>query len=95
MQRTLGNPFDDSITVDEALCDKPDPRFFPSPAAVSALSRDGDGLHDIHNIGVARQLGYTGGTLESEHTMPDYPLRHWPNWSTQFNAGITEMKHSV
>jgi hypothetical protein len=23
---------------------------------------------------VARQLGYTGSTLESEHTMPDYHL---------------------
>ncbi|MGI4802178.1 MAG: HAD-IA family hydrolase [Janthinobacterium lividum] len=94
MQRTLGNPFDDSVTVDEALCDKPDPRFFAF--ARGRLSRDGHGLHDImhvaqsqyHDIGVARQLGYTvcwierrmgmkgsGGTLESAHTKPDY---HFP-----------------
>jgi putative hydrolase of the HAD superfamily len=26
--RTLGNPFWDSVTVDDALCEKPDPNFF-------------------------------------------------------------------
>ena len=65
MARKLGDPFDDTITVDEALCDKPDPRFFAF--ARGRLSRDGHGLHDIlhvaqsqyHDIGVARRLGYT------------------------------------
>ncbi len=95
MARTLGSPFDDSVTVDEALCDKPDPRFFAFTRG--RLSRDGHGLHDIlhvaqsqyHDIGVARQLGYTvcwierrmgkkgsGGTLDAVHTKPDY---HFPS----------------
>lgn len=95
MSRTLDDPFDDTVTVDEALCDKPDPRYFAF--ARGRLSRDGHGLHDIlhvaqsqyHDIGVARQLGYTvcwierrmgmkgsGGTLESAHTTPDY---HFPS----------------
>jgi hypothetical protein len=47
MQRTLGNPFDDSITVDEALCDKPAPHFFafargrlsPQPSATTETAR--------------------------------------------------------
>src|SRR4051794_12215656 len=39
MARTLEDPFDDSVTVDEALCDKPDPRFFAF--ARGRLSRDG------------------------------------------------------
>jgi hypothetical protein len=43
----------------------------PRPPPTGAF---GDGLHDNHYIGVARQLGYTGSTLESEHTMPDYHL---------------------
>lgn len=63
--RTLGEPFDDSVTVDEALCEKPDGRFFAF--ARGRLSRDGHGLHDIlhvaqsqyHDIGIAREMGYT------------------------------------
>jgi hypothetical protein len=66
-----------------------------SPAAVASKASM-DATADIHYIGVARQLGYTGSTLESEHTIcPTITLRHWPNWSTQFDAGITEMKHWV
>lgn len=65
MARTLGDPFDDIVTVDEALCEKPDPQFFAFTRG--RLSRDGHGLHDIlhvaqsqyHDIGVARRLGYT------------------------------------
>lgn len=112
MQRTLGNPFDDSITVDEALCDKPDPRFFAF--ARGRLSRDGHGLHDIlhvaqsqyHDIGVARQLGYTvcwierrkgmkgsGGTLESAHTVPDYHFGSLAELADAVDAGTIEMKH--
>lgn len=63
--RALGDPFDDTVTVDDALCEKPDGRFFTF--ARGRLSRDGHGLHDIlhvaqsqyHDIGIARELGYT------------------------------------
>jgi putative hydrolase of the HAD superfamily len=65
MSATLGDPFDDRVTSDDALCEKPDPCFFAF--ARGRLSRDGHGLHDIlhvaqsqyHDIGVARRLGYT------------------------------------
>ena len=75
MARTLGSPFDDSVTVDEALCDKPDPRFFAF--ARGRLSRDGHGLHDIlhvaqsqyHDIGVAKRLGYTVCWIERRRGM--------------------------
>ncbi|HYZ61808.1 MAG TPA: HAD-IA family hydrolase [Acetobacteraceae bacterium] len=75
MARTLGDPFDDSVTVDEALCDKPDPRFFAF--ARGRLSRDGHGLHDIlhvaqsqyHDIGVAKRLGYTVCWIERRRGM--------------------------
>lgn len=65
MVRTLGDPFDDTVTVDEALCEKPDPKYFAFTRG--RLSRDGHGLHDIlhvaqsqyHDVGIARELGYT------------------------------------
>ena len=110
MARTLGNPFDDGITVDEALCEKPDPRFFAF--ARGRLSRDGHGLHDIlhvaqsqyHDIGVARQLGYTvcwierrkgmkgtGGTLESAVTQPDYHFTTLAELADAVDAGEVSM----
>jgi putative hydrolase of the HAD superfamily len=64
MARTLSDPFDDGVTVDEAGCEKPDPAFFAF--ARGRLSVLGLGLADIlhvaqsqyHDIGVARRLGY-------------------------------------
>ncbi len=65
MSAALGDPFDDRVTSDDALCEKPDPCFFAF--ARGRLSRDGHGMHDIlhvaqsqyHDIGVARRMGYT------------------------------------
>jgi putative hydrolase of the HAD superfamily len=62
--RTLGNPFWDSVTVDDALCEKPDPNFFGY--ARGRISRSGyvrdEILHvaqsQYHDIGVAKALGY-------------------------------------
>jgi putative hydrolase of the HAD superfamily len=91
MRNVLGDPFHDTVTVDEARCEKPDPVFFGFTRG--RLSRDGYVLEDIlhvaqsqhHDIGVAKQLGYTvcwierrkglkgsGGTLEAKLTKPDY-----------------------
>ncbi|WP_137180862.1 HAD-IA family hydrolase [Roseomonas sp. AR75] len=61
----LGNPFHDTVSVDEALCEKPDPQYFAF--ARGRLSRDGYTRDDIlhvaqsqyHDIGVAKRLGYT------------------------------------
>jgi putative hydrolase of the HAD superfamily len=65
MQKTLGEPFHDTVTVDEARCEKPDPVFFGFTRG--RLSVEGYALEDIlhvaqsqyHDIGVARSLGYT------------------------------------
>jgi putative hydrolase of the HAD superfamily len=62
--RTLGNPFWDSVSVDDALCEKPDPNFFGF--ARGRISRSGfmrdQILHvaqsQYHDIGVAKSLGY-------------------------------------
>jgi len=65
MVPTLGAPFHDTVTADEALCEKPDPQYFAFTRG--RLSRDGFAQADIlhvaqsqyHDIGVATSLGYT------------------------------------
>jgi putative hydrolase of the HAD superfamily len=62
--RTLGNPFWDTVSVDDALCEKPDPNFFGF--ARGRISRSGFTRDQIlhvaqsqyHDIGVAKALGY-------------------------------------
>lgn len=108
---TLGEPFDDSITVDETGCEKPDPSFFTF--TLQRLGRDGHGLHDVmhvaqsqyHDIGVARQLGYTvswierragkadsGGTIDAALTQPDYRFTSLAGLADAFDAGEIRMK---
>jgi len=68
--RTLGNPFWDSISVDDALCEKPDPNFFGF--ARGRISRSGFRRDQIlhvaqsqyHDIRVAKALGYTTCWIE-------------------------------
>jgi putative hydrolase of the HAD superfamily len=61
---TLGQPFHDSVTVDEAQYPKPDPRFFAyNLGRQSAFGyKQQEILHvaqsQYHDIGVARELGY-------------------------------------
>jgi putative hydrolase of the HAD superfamily len=70
MERTLGHPFHDSLSVDDSRCDKPDPVYFGFVRG--RLSRDGILLEDIlhvaqsqyHDIGVAKQLGYATCWIE-------------------------------
>lgn len=68
--RTLGNPFWDSVSVDDALCEKPDPNFFGF--ARGRISRSGFTRDKIlhvaqsqyHDIGIAKALGYTTCWIE-------------------------------
>jgi putative hydrolase of the HAD superfamily len=61
---TLGQPFHDSVTVDDAQYPKPDPRFFSyNLGRQSAFGyKQEEILHvaqsQYHDIGVARELGY-------------------------------------
>jgi len=88
MAKTLGDPFDDSVTVDDALCEKPDPKFFAF--ARGRLSVAGYGLGDIlhvaqsqyHDIGVARSLGYKTCWIQRR--------KHLGGWGgTQVPAEVT------
>lgn len=65
MARTLGDPVHDTVTADEARCEKPDPTFFAFTRG--RLSCDGLALNEMlyvaqsqyHDIGVARAFGRT------------------------------------
>jgi putative hydrolase of the HAD superfamily len=70
MERNLGHPFHDSLSVDDARCEKPDPVYFGFVRG--RLSRDGILLEDIlhvaqsqyNDIGVAKRLGYATCWIE-------------------------------
>lgn len=105
--RTLGRPFDLELSCDDALCEKPDARYFAyARGRIEGLwgYRQPDNLHvaqsQYHDIGIARRLGITtawierrhgmkgsGGTLESEHTTPDYHYRTLAELADAVDAG--------
>ena len=68
--QTLGNPFHDSVTADEARCAKPDPQFFAfNRGRQSALGYKMEEILHVaqsqyHDIGVAKSLGYTTCWIE-------------------------------
>jgi putative hydrolase of the HAD superfamily len=61
---TLGNPFHDSVTADEARCAKPDPQFFAfNRGRQSAVGYKMEEILHVaqsqyHDIGIAKSLGY-------------------------------------
>jgi putative hydrolase of the HAD superfamily len=75
---TLGLPFHDSITVDEAQYPKPDPRFFCyNLGRQSAFGyKQEEILHvaqsQYHDIGVARELGYKVCWIERRKGMKGF-----------------------
>ncbi len=58
-------PFDDSVSCDDALCEKPDPNYFAFTRGRLSIRgfKQADNLHvaqsQYHDIGVARKLGYS------------------------------------
>lgn len=76
--RTLGQPFHDAVTCDEAGTAKPDPRFFDyNRGRQSAFGiRPDEILHvaqsQHHDIGVARDLGYAVCWIERRHDQEGY-----------------------
>ncbi|OIQ72717.1 (S)-2-haloacid dehalogenase 4A [mine drainage metagenome] len=77
-ETTLGRPFDDSVSCDDAKCEKPNPEFFAF--AHSRLSALGftrtDNLHvaqsQYHDIGVANSLGLQTCWIERRHGQPGF-----------------------
>ena len=81
-ERALGNPFDDSVSCDDALCEKPDPLYFAFTRG--RLSTRGfklaDNLHvaqsQYHDIGVAHSLGLATCWIERRFGLPGFGGTH-------------------
>lgn len=105
--RTLDRPFDLELSCDDALCEKPDARYFAYARGRYEGAwgwRQPDNLHvaqsQYHDIGIAKKLGVatcwierrhglkdSGGTIESEHTVPDYHFRTLAELADAVDAG--------
>lgn len=106
-QRTLGSPFDMLLSCDDALCEKPDARYFAYARGRYEGAwgfKQADNLHvaqsQYHDIGISKRLGITtcwierrhglkgsGGTIESEHTVPDYHFHTLAQLADAVEAG--------
>jgi putative hydrolase of the HAD superfamily len=105
--KTLEQPFDLLLSCDDAMCEKPDPRYFAYARGRFEGAwgyKQADNLHvaqsQYHDIGVSKRLGITtcwierrhgqkgsGGTLESEHTRPDYHFHTLAELADAVEAG--------
>jgi putative hydrolase of the HAD superfamily len=67
-----------AVSVDDALCEKPDEKYFAFTRG--RLSRDGFSMGDIlhvaqsqyHDIGVSRDLGMTNCWIQRRHAQKGY-----------------------
>lgn len=86
---TLGNPFDDSATYDDTGVAKPNPQFFAyNRGRQSAFGyKQCDILHvaqsQYHDIGIARELGYTTCWIERRQGLPGWGATPEPTVVTQ------------
>ena len=77
-ERTLGFPFDDTVSSSDALCEKPDPQFFAftrGRLSTRGFQRD-DVLHvaqsQYHDIAPASRLGYRTCWIERRQGKPGF-----------------------
>ena len=74
----MGDPFDDSISSDDTGCDKPNPQFFAYNRGRQAAHgyKFSEILHvaqsQYHDIGVARDLGYSVCWIERRQGMAGF-----------------------
>lgn len=95
---TLGNPFHDAVTCDDAGCTKPDPRFFAYN--LGRQSASGIAQHEIlhvaqsqhHDIGVAQSLGYATAWIERRHGQPGFGATPDPAQMTIPDLRVTSLE---
>ena len=76
-ERALESPFDLALSCDDALCEKPDPRYFAYARGRYEGAwgfRQEHNLHvaqsQYHDIGIARRLGIASCWIERRHAQP-------------------------
>ncbi|MFT3988997.1 HAD-IA family hydrolase [Aestuariivirga sp.] len=96
---TLGNPFHDSVTCDEAGCAKPDPRFFAFNRGRQSVHgfKQSEMLHvaqsQHHDIGVAKAEGYTVCWIERRMGQQGFGGTPAPKVLTQPHYHFPTLKH--
>src|SRR5699024_8454586 len=94
---TLGNPFDDGVTCDETGVAKPNPEYFAyNKGRQEALGyKQRDILHvaqsQYHDIGVARNLGYSVCWIERRHGMEGFGATPDPETVTKPDYHFTTL----
>jgi putative hydrolase of the HAD superfamily len=78
-EKTLDFPFDDTVTCDDALTEKPDPQYFAYARGRYEAKwgyKQQDNLHvaqsQYHDIGIARKLGLKTCWIERRHAQPGF-----------------------
>lgn len=95
---TLGNPFHDSVTCDETGYAKPDPAFFAyNKGRQSAFGyQPSEILHvaqsQYHDIGVAKELGYTTCWIERRQGMNGFGGSPTPKMVTKPDFHFSTLK---
>jgi putative hydrolase of the HAD superfamily len=98
MAITLENPYDDIITVEDTLVNKPDPQAFAyMRGRQSHLGYQlSDYLHvaqsQYHDIGIAKKLGYTTAWIERRAGKEGYGATPDPAEFTEPNYRFTSLK---
>ncbi|MEI6116546.1 MAG: HAD-IA family hydrolase [Burkholderiales bacterium] len=94
----MGDPFDDSICSDDTGCDKPNPQFFAYNRGRQAAHgyKFSEILHvaqsQYHDIGVARDLGYSVCWIERRQGMAGFGGTPVPNHMTKPDFHFSSLK---
>lgn len=94
---SLGLPFHDAVTCDDALCSKPDPRFFDfNRGRQSAFGFKQDEILHVaqsqhHDIGVAKSLGYKTCWVERRHDQQGFGGSPTPPVVTSPDLHVTSL----
>jgi len=96
--QTLGNPFHDSITCDEAGCNKPDPKFFAFTQGRQSIFgfKKSEILHvaqsQYHDIGVAKEFGLATCWIERRQGQQGFGGTPRPQAMTQPDFHFSSLK---
>lgn len=89
MAKTLGEPFDDTVTCEDVGVNKPDPQVFAycrGRQSLSGISRS-QTLHvaqsQYHDIGISKRLGYATCWIERRKDMVGFGASPEPGSVTE------------
>ncbi|UOA16910.1 HAD-IA family hydrolase [Sulfitobacter dubius] len=96
-EHTLGRPFHDAVTCDETGCTKPAPEFFAyNKGRQSAFGFEQSEILHVaqsqhHDIGIAKELGYTTCWIERRANQPGFGASPIPKEVTKPDFHFTSL----